>query len=47
MPGLFPGYERFWWYASEVRLTRSPQEWVDETRFGAVPSGLYRAVLLE
>jgi hypothetical protein len=47
VPGFFPGYERFWWYVSDVRLTSSPQDWVDETLFGAVPSGMYRAVLLE
>lgn len=47
VPEFLPGYERFWWFVSDVVLTNATQTWVDETVFAQVPSGIYRAVLVE
>jgi hypothetical protein len=47
VPEFLPGYERFWWFVSDVVLTHATHTWVDETVFGRGPAGMYRAVLLE
>jgi len=47
VPEFFTGYERFWWFLSDVLLTNSPQTWIDDTSLRTQSSGMYRAVLIE